>query len=395
MRGLQGDLETMSLQELVVHLSQRKASGHLTLTSDEVSKELTLDSGEVINARSNLAREYLGQFLINIGLLSEDQFHKAYETQKETRIYIGKILVMIGAVTEEQVSNALSLKFRETVLSAFDWTQGNFTFVPQTQQPAASPELEGVETRVALEDILREAELRETAWRAIRAVFPSGELQLEFHPAKLPTPLEPGSVDGRIIAMIEDGLTLDEMALGLHATDFFLYQRLYALNRLEAVTVRSAPPEPQEPQAPEHSNRAGPPALIIGLEPTAEEMALTANALLESGNARDAAALASRALELSPTVEHRELKRRAEKELLISLRHELLGEERIPRLAVSSDDLKRMSLSAPQRYLLSRVDGQRTLRSIVQSCPLPELDALRTFQDFRDGQLLLLQARAA
>jgi hypothetical protein len=147
--------------------------------------------------------------------------------------------------------------------------------------------------------------------------------------------------------------------------------------------------------APERVDQAGPPALIIGLEPTAEEMALTATALLESGNARDAAALATRALELSPTPEHRELKRRAEKELLVTLRRELLGEERIPRLAVSSEDLKRMSLSAPQRYLLSRVDGQRTLRSIVQSCPLPELDALRTFQDFRDGQLLSLQARAA
>lgn len=387
MRGLQGDLETMSLQELVVHLAQRKASGTLTFASEEVSKELTLRDGEVINARSNLAREYLGQFLINIGLLTEDQFHKAYETQKETRIYIGKILVMIGAVTEEQVASALSLKFRETLLSAFDWTVGIFSFLPGI----SSEELEGVDVQVPLEDILREADLRQTAWRAIRATFPSGDLKLTFHPEKLPTPLEPGTVDARIVAMIEDGLTLDEMALGLHATDFFLYQRLYALSRLEAVTVRAEAPERPAATAP----RAAPPALIIGLEPTAEEMALTASALLEAGNARDAAALAARALELAPTAPHRELKRKAETLLLATLRRELLRDDLLPALAVSSEDLKRMSLSAPQRYLLSRVDGVRTLRAIVQSSPLPELDALRTFQDFLDGQLLSLQARAA
>jgi hypothetical protein len=381
MRGLQGDLQTMSLQELAVHLAQKRASGTLKFTSAEVDKEITLAEGAVVNARSNLAREYLGQFLINVGLLTEDQFHKAYETQKETRIYIGKILVMIGAVTEEQVANALSLKFRETVLSAFEWTEGSFSFVPE----APATLLEGVELQVPLEDILKEAEFRETAWRSIRAAFPSGELKLSFHPEKLPAPLEPGSVDAKIVAMIEDDLTLDEIGLGLHATDFFLYQRLYALNRLEAVTVR----------APEVAKKAAPPALIIGLEPTAEEMAATANALIESGNARDAAALASRAFELAPTPANKELKRRAETLLLVALRRELLRDDLLPKLNVSSEDLKRMALSAPQRYLISRVDGVRTLRSIVQASPLPELDALRAFRDFVDGQLLSLQARAA
>lgn len=385
MRGLQGDLQTMSLQELVVHLCQRKASGTLKFTSAEVDKEITLRDGAVVNARSNLPREYLGQFLINVGLLTEDQFHKAYETQKETRIYIGKILVMIGAVTEDQVANALSLKFRETVLSAFEWTEGGFAFTPET--PAV--QLEGVELQVPLEDILREAEFRQTAWQSIRAAFPSGDLKLTFHPEKLPAPLEPNSVDAKLVAMIEDGLTLDEMALGLHATDFFLYQRLYALNRLEAVTVRA--PEVAKPAG----KKAAPPAMIIGLEPTAEEMAATANALIESGNARDAAALASRAFELAPTAEHKELKRKAETLLLIALRRELLRDDLLPKLNVSSEDLKRMSLSAPQRYLISRVDGVRTLRSIVQASPLPELDALRAFRDFIDGRLLSLQARAA
>ena len=40
-------------------------------------------------------------------------------------------------------------------------------------------------------------------------------------------PLAP-YIDAKLIELIKDGDTIDEMALALHATDFFLYQRLYA-----------------------------------------------------------------------------------------------------------------------------------------------------------------------
>src|SRR5687768_4341267 len=128
MRGLHGDFSTMPLKDLVVYLGNKRASGELKLERGSVKKSASLLDGQVINASSNQPREYLGQFLINLGHIGEEQFNKAYETQKETKIFLGRILVMIGAVSEQVVRTTLSLKFRETLLEAFLWSEGTFAF---------------------------------------------------------------------------------------------------------------------------------------------------------------------------------------------------------------------------------------------------------------------------
>ena len=65
-----------------------------------------------------------------MGHLTEEQFMKAYATQKQTKVFLGKILVMIGLVTEQAVLSALNMKFRESLLDAFAWTDGEFHFDP-------------------------------------------------------------------------------------------------------------------------------------------------------------------------------------------------------------------------------------------------------------------------
>ena len=90
----------MPLKDLVVYLGNRRSTGVLNLEQGAIRKQIVMIGGDVINASSNEPREYLGQFLINLGQISEEQFHRAYETQRETRIFLGRILVMIGAVRE-------------------------------------------------------------------------------------------------------------------------------------------------------------------------------------------------------------------------------------------------------------------------------------------------------
>src|SRR5438309_6436027 len=135
-RGLFGDFGTMPLKDLVVYLGNKRATGTLILERGGVRKTVAIKKGLAINASSNSPREYLGQFLINMGHITEDQFNKAYQTQKETKIFLGKILVMIGLVSEDVVKNALSMKIRETLLEAFNWAEGTFNF-DSTDAPEA------------------------------------------------------------------------------------------------------------------------------------------------------------------------------------------------------------------------------------------------------------------
>ncbi|HLL53750.1 MAG TPA: DUF4388 domain-containing protein, partial [Myxococcaceae bacterium] len=348
------------------------------------------------------------------------QFNKAYQTQLETQIFLGKILVMIGLVDEQVVANALAMKTRETLLDAFQWPEGTFDFDPTPP----NVKLDGVEARMDLLDLHREAEFRETFWQAIRAVFPHGKLRLQADEQRLPEPPKPGSQDARLFAMIKEGETLDDMVLALHATDFFLYQRLYALYRQGVVKVAEEPPQSPPPSPPpspgdfefeeisfdddEPKVTAAPDseagvADVFDLEEdsasvapldagpaSANDLAKRARACLEVGDAVRAEPLARKAVELTPSPEHEELLRRTEAALERQLKKELLEKRRVPALLVATATLKTMGLSAPERYLLSRIDGTRDVGSIVQVSPLQELEALKLFQRFVDEGVIRL-----
>ncbi|MCY1014439.1 DUF4388 domain-containing protein [Pyxidicoccus sp. MSG2] len=384
MRGLSGDFSTMPLKDLVVYLGNRRVTGSLKVERGDVRKQLELRDGHVVSASSNQPREFFGQFLINMGHLTEDQLEKAFATQAQTRVFLGKILVMTGLVAEATVRSALSHKFREMLLDAFHWSEGGFAF----ESSDTAPEVAGLDVSVDLLDIHREGEFRETAWQAIRAVFPSGAVRLSVDERKLPE-RKPGSMDERIVQLIKDGLNIDGMALALHATDFFLYQRLYALYRLDAVKVSELEPEPETAVVVEEEEDAS----VIGAESSADEVLQAAQLFLDAGNVRDAEALAKRAHELGPSPRTAELLKKAQERLVVELRRELVEPPRVPALQVAPAHLKTLQLSAPERYLLSRIDGRRDVAAIVHVSPLQELDALKFFQGFVDRGLVKLTAR--
>lgn len=382
----------MPLKDLVFYLGNKRATGLLALEHEDQRKQIVIREGCVVNASSNEPREYLGQFLINLGHITEEQFNKAYETQKETKIFLGKILVMIGAVSEETIQNALSMKLRETLLQAFHWTEGSFEFSPDH-----TPELpDGMELQIDLLDVHREGEFRETAWQAIRAAFPTGRVRLELNEHKLPEPARPGSMDERLFKLIRAGHTIDEIILALHATDFFLYQRLYALYRLEAIRVLDE--EDDEPLAQEDDEDAlttgkdGVPS-TLGEETNLADILAHAEMFLAQANYADAERLARRAWEMGPNAHTEALLRRAEAGLLAELRRSLIDGKPIATLQVPPSKLRTLNLSAPERYLLSRIDGTRDVPSIIQVSPLQELEAMKLFQGFVDQGLVRIERR--
>ena len=375
MRGLAGDFSTMPLRDIVLYLGNTRASGHLDVEYDQLRKRVQIQNGLVINASSNQPREYLGQILINLGYLTEDQFNKAFETQKETKVFLGKILSMIGLVSEPVVLDALNLKFRETLLEALQWNRGQFSF-----DPSSPPQfLDGLEVQIDLLDLHKEGQFRDAAWQTIRAVFPHGKIRLELVEGKLPVEPSTDSLEARMISLLREGPTIEEMILALHATDFFLYQRLYALYRLDAIKIYIEP-ERMEELIPE-PERSGP------------QLVRQARTWLEMGNVRDAEVLARKAHELFQTQETTELLRLTEDALLAKLRRELTDSPQVASLLIPSSKLRTLDLSAPEKYLLSRIDGSREVSGIVRVSPLQELEALKSFQRFVDQGLVKLEKK--
>jgi hypothetical protein len=371
MRGLMGSFAVLPLGDLVELLARRRMSGTLACERGTVRKTLYVHEGVAVGASSNDPREFLGQLLINFGHVTEEQLSKAFRTQEETKVRLGKVLTMVGLVSPETIREVLAIKIRETLLDAFLWDSGIFTLddVP----PAPVDELDAT---VPLVDIAREAEFRTTAWSAFRAQFPSGAAALEVDESRVPRPLGPDTVDGRVIALARAGKTIDEVGLALHATDFHLYQRLYALGSkgvLRAAPVLAAPADdPME-------------------SPAAGELVDRARVLLASGRAADAELVAARAVDLAPGSEPaRALLDEAERALGERLRGELFGGDSVPRLRITAQDIALLRLSSADKYLLSRCDGRRTVRQLAQIAPLKELEVLKAMRRFVDAEIVAL-----
>lgn len=368
MRGLAGDFQTMPLEDLVVYLDRRRATGVLVFETGSVKKELRLDEGAITAAMSNLPRESLGQHLFNVGALTEEQYQRVFVAKKERTELLGKILLEDGLVARETLAAVLETKFRETLLDVFTWPDGLFRLEPGPKPSAIA----GVEVHVPLASVLQEAAFRREVWKQIRAAFPSGACTLTVDRAKLAEPPKPGSVDERLLAGIESGQTIDELALRVHAIDYFIYSRLYGWHLQGALSVR--PPEAPRPRV----------ELTLGLgdSPTAEQLLANARAFFERSNFRDAWALAKRSHEVTPTLGATLLLRQLEQAWAPQLKADLLQGGRVPAPLLAAEQVTKLPLSAPERYLLSRVDGHRDVASIVRLAPLKEFDALVAFDRF-------------
>src|SRR5881227_631282 len=84
--GVSGNLKTMLPGDLMQWLSLGQKTGTLVVRSKSVEKKIFFKKGRVISSASNDPRDYLGQFLISHGFLSEQELMKAMEVQQQSGI---------------------------------------------------------------------------------------------------------------------------------------------------------------------------------------------------------------------------------------------------------------------------------------------------------------------
>jgi hypothetical protein len=372
-RGLAGSFSLMPLPELVEFLARRSVTGSLTCERGAVRKTIYLRGGNAVGAASTDPREFLGQLLINFGHIDEEQLAKAFRTQQETHIRLGKVLAMVGLVQPRVLRDALSIKIRETLLDVFRWDSGVFRV--DEEPPAEADDELGV--AVPLADILKEAEFRATAWDAFLAQFPNGGATLLVDESRIPPSASEGTIDGKLLMLAVHGRTIDEIGLALHATEFHLYQRLYALARQGVISaVEVAEIEEVLPDDAEQVN-----AVVD-----------ESRRLLAEGRPAEAEQAAARALGASPASDAARQALSAAREALGASLRASLDRRATPVVRLSASEIAGLGLDASQKYLLSRCDGRRALGQIAQVAPLDELEVLKAFRGFVERGVVELRA---
>jgi hypothetical protein len=366
--SLRGNLKTMSLPDILQWIASGQKTGTLHLDRGSVRKRIIVRDGQIFSSWSNDPRESLGQFLIRERLVTEEQLFKALLGQEEKGRLIGSILVGEGVITEDDLRLALQAKAVETLYDLFLWQDGDFDFKEGEFPHDVLIHWETPVTPVILEGIRRVDE-----WNRIRAVFPS--MDVSFKVVGAPHALE-GALERQGVGLAAAGKTLAQIALEMRRSDFdtaHLLFDLYARGLLAVDQVR--PP----------SQNADPIGAIQGL------LALGYQRLQEKRF--DAAIKAyEEVLELD------RLNQNAKKGLIAAMearsREKALKSvprSKVPYLTMDLVTLTKEKFDPHEGFVLSRVNGQWDVQSILKLCPMAEEDALLIFSRLLDRKVIELR----
>jgi hypothetical protein len=368
--ALTGSLTTMSLPDLLQWVTHAQKSGLLTLWSGGSEKRVYLRSGRLAATASNDPREYLGQFLMSHGYVSEEELEKAMAVQQESGMLLGKILVTIGAMGEEDLVRLMRTKAEESIYEVFLWEEGEFRFDDDEQ-----PSMQMVPLQIDPTAILMEGMRRVDEWRRIREMIPS--TSLIPHVAAEEIPRELGDAERRVVEAINGRRSIAEIILESRSSEFIVSRTVADLLRRGVAELESPPKSIAAERKPE-AQKLDAAALLrkAQLELRKRDFAAALSSLraaqaLAPGNHRVEGALAS-----------------AEGAIVAELRSQGIDSSAVPLLLKPLEELTTLSFTPPEAFLLSRINGVWTIGSIIKVSPMRESDAMLIFHRLRSSGVI-------
>jgi hypothetical protein len=366
--GISGNLKTMPLSELLQWLALGQKTGTLLIDGHGVQKRLHFQNGRINFTSSSDQREYLGQFLVSHGYITEDELKKAMEVQEESKILLGRILLMINAISETDLLRLMRRKAEESIYDVFLWEDGNFEFIDGEQ-----PDQKMVPLSLDLTSIILEGLHRYDEWKRIRERVPDATV--------VPTLVRPINLDllaereRLMVHQIDGQRSIEEIALQTHNAEFavsrFIFECLsdgsVALAQSVVRRRRVAAAGGSTDTDVEHFLQRGQASLKE--DPQAAYRMFKVARELDPADGRAAEAV-----------------RDAEREIRNALERDSVTGEKIPELAISIPELTERTFSPHEGFVLSRINGQWNVKSIMKISPIKELDVLMIFQRlWKDG----------
>jgi len=375
-----GNLDTMGVAELLQLLVNGRQTGTLSVTNGEIEKKIFLQDGEIVSSSSTDPKGFLGQFLISKGVISEEVLAHAMAIQEKQGGLLGEILVEGGALDREKLDHLLRVKAEDNICDLFVWKEGSFEFVE-----GELPDYKMVRISASITSLLMEGSRRIDHANRIKEVIPSPQCV----PVAVDSLIDEDEMDmgwRGVLEAVNDDRSIEDITLHTHSSEFFVCQVLYEKvteGKLKIVRPRivAAEPNPLE-SLPGGDSKPDPVAVKErnGLATSAEALIAEANGHLKIGAYETAARQLRAAASLDP--QNRELGlviKELEAEVMTGIEEDGITPEAVPVLETTLDDLRAMSFSPEEGFILSRITGTVDIGSIVKTSPLSELDSLLVF----------------
>jgi tetratricopeptide (TPR) repeat protein len=366
--SISGSLATMQLGDLLQWCGSNLKTGTLRLKRGPIEKQLFFKEGRLFSSISTSPRETLGQFLIRSGHISEEELFKALIEQDRSNLPLGRILVGAELISEEVLENILRIKTEESIYDCFLWKDGDFWF-----EEGKLPEHIPISLPLDLTGVILEGARRTDEWERIHVVFPTRLTTFAVDHDAVDRAGDISEEDQRVLELVARGKNLAEIALELHAVDFYAAARLLELHERKLVRVRETPQEID---------------YDAQVQTLRDKLKEGVN-LYNSGQYDKALAPFEDALTLDPQNKYARLFALKIKRILEDLQTVSdIPLDGVPRLKVTLMALASLDLDPQEGFVLSRVNGEWDVSSITKICPMGEQEVLIIFKRLLDQGLI-------
>ena len=372
MTGIQGNLSTMNVADLLQFLAAGRKTGMLRFDGGKLVKQIYFEDGVIIGSNTNDPKEYLGQLLIHYGKLDEPKLKAALQIQREAGGRLGEILVSTGVLPQADVLEILRIRTLDIVYDLFLWEEAQFELYDNESPPEYFVRIEVDPTKVIMDGVYRIDE-----WKRYRSLIPSDRAILELG-AGWTSSLNASKEVRQILYFVEKRMSVAEISYNMHAAPFHVYGQLYELvNQGIARVSGEAPERFRETQE------------SMDLSETLPPTVATAQSQLRDGEVESALTTIQNILEKEPkNSEARDLLSEAESELVKQMYTAPLLPTAVPRVIISEDSLTDQQLGPQEAFLLSRINGEWDVSSILSICPFREVDSLRMIKTLLDRGII-------
>jgi hypothetical protein len=359
--SIQGSLSTMSVADLLQFLAAGRKTGTLKIARGTIVKEIFLDDGVIVGSRSNDPKELIGQVLLHYGKIAEDQLQAAMEVHRQSGDKIGLVLAAKGFISSADVIYALRTRTLEIIYDLFIWEEAAFEFFDSEPLPH-----DLIRIRVEVTSVVMDGIYRIDEWARYREVIPSERTFFELAGGSASSVNDSKEIR-EALACVEKGMTATEICYNMHTSLFHGCALLFELIEKGVIKVAG---EAEIPEPDDVSPLASP--------RTVTELLALADSEMKANGIENALSLIHGALEQEPNnAEARRLCARAE-ELYVRYAYQNgLSPTSVPRLLESLDQLEQERLDPQEGFVLSRINGEWDVASIVSVCPFREADSLR------------------
>ncbi|HMG75385.1 MAG TPA: DUF4388 domain-containing protein [Pyrinomonadaceae bacterium] len=376
--GIRGTLNTMSVSDLLQFLASGRKTGTLKLGLGDIVKHIYLEDGIIVGSSSNDPKEYLGQVLLHYGKIDEAQLQAAMEIQRQSGGKLGVILSSRGFLSQANIVEVLRTRTLEIIYDLFIWEEAHFEFFDSEPPPQDLIRIRVEVTKVIMDGIYRIDE-----WSRYRTVIPSDRTFFELIPGWTHSLGNASPETRQVLYHVEKHMTAAEICYNMHTSLFHACALLFDLVDKGFIKVAGEAPAPVEVSTD---------LSALNLPQTVPELLKLARVEIKENNAENALAIIHSALEQeAKNPEAQRLREEAEKKLVAQIYAGGLSPRAMPRILVTTEQLEHERLGPQEGFVLSRINGESDIESILSVCPFREADSLRMIKKLLDGGIIGLK----